>query len=238
MSKYNVSDMKGNPIPDEAIEDWAKWVHEHLPDMLSDVARGCIIPDVRPNVMVAGTPDKVDEESKSPKSDAVRAALEKAGLKTVDWQLDLPEVQDIHDRGVVFPGADPHARMIDLICDLAIVGNPDVQPPEVLGDFSQRARDILNVFEAEEVTKKWSGEATEPTTTWDYADEDGDVHSPAWYIEAFMVSNMEYMRLHQIQTDAMTPEQEANHMAALDDALLEAEMYERYVNQLFGYSDE
>lgn len=232
MSKYNVSDMKGAPIPDEAIEDWLKWVEEH--------------PLKRPNVMVAGTPDKVDEESKSPKSDALRDVLEKAGLKTVDWQLHggvidhseniPPELFDKFSdeiKAITQPGnTDPFARMIDLICDLAIAeGGEDWEK------FTQRARDILSVFDAEEVKKKWAGQEV-PTTKWDYADEDGDVHSPAWYIEAFMVANMEYMRLHQNTPRDDDPVAMDNHMAALDDALLEAEMYERYVNKLFGYSDE
>ena len=45
---------------------------------------------------------------------------------------------------------DPHARMIDLICDLAI--NDGEGPRD---EFVQRARDILNVMEADDVRAKW-----------------------------------------------------------------------------------
>ena len=48
---------------------------------------------------------------------------------------------------------DPHARMIDLICDLAV--NDGEGPWD---EFVQRARDILNVMEADDVRAKWRAE--------------------------------------------------------------------------------
>ena len=48
---------------------------------------------------------------------------------------------------------DPHARMIDLICDLAINDGEGPWP-----EFVQRARDILNVMEADDVRAKWRAE--------------------------------------------------------------------------------
>jgi len=82
------------------------------------------------------------------------------------------------------------------------------------------------------------GMSPEEPKRWDLRDEDGDLHSPAWYIEAFITAREAYLEAHGKDTRSMTAQEQDAHMNALDDLLLEYEMYENYVNQLFGYPVE
>jgi hypothetical protein len=79
-----------------------------------------------------------------------------------------------------------------------------------------------------------------PGQTWDLCDEDGDHHSPAWYLDAFITARETYlaMRDNPPKDAEEMPEVMDSHIANLDDALVEMEMYERYVNRLFNYSGE
>jgi hypothetical protein len=68
---------------------------------------------------------------------------------------------------------------------------------------------------------------------WDLRDEDGDVHSPAWYLDAFITARAEYLGMYdtipQGDDEAMD-----KHIALMDDMLIEYELYGTYINRLFG----
>ena len=66
---------------------------------------------------------------------------------------------------------------------------------------------------------------------WDLRDEDGDLHSPVWYLEAWMSSQLAYAEALTVHHD--DPDKDELHMQRLDDMQTEVDMYARYVNKLF-----
>ena len=73
---------------------------------------------------------------------------------------------------------------------------------------------------------------------WDLRDEDGDLHSPVWYLEAWMTTQQAYAEMLAMNMDGERQQVQDDHMKNLDDMLIEVEMYAKYVNRLFGYSGE
>jgi len=67
--------------------------------------------------------------------------------------------------------------------------------------------------------------------TWDLRDTEGDLHSPSWYLDAYLVARQEYQEAWQKVSNAGD---DNSHDAALDYALEELDRYGTYINKLFG----
>lgn len=65
---------------------------------------------------------------------------------------------------------------------------------------------------------------------WDLRDEDGDLHSPAWYLDAFITARETYHEAREKVANC----NDDSFDGQLDDAYYELELYGTYINRLFG----
>ena len=74
------------------------------------------------------------------------------------------------------------------------------------------------------------GQGNAPLPPWDLRDEDGDLHSPAWYLDAFITARETYHEAREKVANC----NDDSFDGQLDDAYYELELYGTYINRLFG----
>ena len=137
----------------------------------------------------------------------------------------LPEDDKVVDE------EDPYVKAVDLVFDLMNV-NPEKQPESTLKEYVERATNIA--INMHMVNEKEEAVAQALGAKWDLRDEDGELHSPSWYLESWQMARENYMVLLTVDIDGLTPVEADAHMGNLDDAHSEMELYAGYVDRLFG----